>query len=592
MPNEKEIQELARELDTQASAQAKLDMVADDLLLRQGPLQVGAPAHAKVRRISTGIAELLVSQRFDLHSTTPRITANSPDKTMDKNKEEIEAGIAGCWMLAPGEVDVWLDQVWDVDTIGRGWSFICYDPSKWGSKEFYPYETDDPKEVEEDKKRRYDLKASRFPIIWRYVDPRCIRWTKGERGQPDQVIEKLTMTAREARRAYGIDTDRAGDRDTIEILRYGDDQYVCTVAVVGKNPVIAKEQWEHGMGINPYLLARGRRRAPGDLFHGPLYHPQDLIQASDAMLSDAHYNAQLATRAAIIAETDVDAPVDAEGGSVPVKLQPETITALPPGVSLKTLDAPRTNVDVMNLQGLYQGLIFQNNISNALRGITQSGQSGALFNSSVAIAQRAHTPDGSLLERAAVGAAQRFLAAICAMGDDVPIRFSANQKAYNVTLNENKVKGWERELQATIEFGVPFNQNAQAELARLVTQGTPDNPALVNRQTAMEQYLNIANPADNERRIRIDMLTSMLLEPAFQIAVANFMRNATDVPSGLEEEVGALPPAVQQAIMVRRQRSAQQTGQNGGGQVARSAANSLREGVAPQPYDIGAPGAV
>lgn len=586
-----EIVDLAARLRREGALQSEEDEKVAALLQRRAILETGQNANdaAKkdkpdIRRYSTGLTGKIVNQYFSLFTSTPYPKAFPLSTKEDDESSEVENGLLGSMRLGSQYEPVWEDADFDFCWSGRGWTFVCRSPSRWGDTEYMQ----GPDEPDEDFAERYEqMKRDNFPIIWRYVDCRDV-WPTFDplTGEVDEVVEIKKLTYREVRRNYPtyIKPEKAKDEESIECVYYADRYWVVT-AIGGDNPQIVRE-WKHNMGMNPYVLMEMPKKAPrqpGLRWQGVMYHHRDLMDLLDGLISDTAYNFKRATRAQPVLETDADSPIDAEDRNK-IKIAPDEPIALPPGMRMKMLDPARTNVDGLALWDRCYSVVTQDILTPVLQGQLMSG-TGANYNTTAQFAQRQHNPEIEALKRAAVGVYRRFLRSIELMDEPVPIFYSDTDKAYEIELDPKKVGKWGRRLIARLELSIPLHEGALVEQAILLTR--PDHQ-LMPRETAMERYLRDENPSMSEHRIRLNRLTEALLGPALQISSRRFAQSLIDVPPNLQKEVSQLPAPVQRGLgfgeplVVPGQQPIPSNGN-----IARGAANQLRAGQLPGEYDVG-----
>jgi hypothetical protein len=432
-------------------------------------------------------------------------------------------------------------------------------------------------------KRRKRMKEDTMPILWRYVDARNVWPVRKINGDIDKVVEHLVLPARTARQSYpGVDLGKMGDRENVDIYIYADCETITTV--VGTKTPQEATSFEHGLGCNPYVFAESPKSAPSSdsmQWRGVLYHTKDIIDAEDALISDAHYNIRMAIAAAykVLKSTETEF-VDPTAAPLKIDIKPRgVIDNLPPGWDVQALDPARTNVDLFQLLGYYGSLINSVAIQPVLFGAIQSGQSGTLYNTAAQFAQNQYGPSTEQLERAARAIGKRMFRSIEAFGEEVPIYYTqADGNTYSCELGPKDVEGWDNRIQSRIQLAIPMNENAQMEIFRLATD--PANP-LSSWETAASRWGGIENPVEEWERIADNQVDRALMQEIINLVKENFIGEAAAPGNDVNQQVQGLPPALQQALAIYMQNGAT------GGQNARTMANTVRQGVPQNPSDTG-----
>lgn len=559
-----EIAELAQQLEQEYAPQRDEDERIAAILQRTHEVTTGN--RDPVKKIVTGYAGLIFQQDFSLLTSTPFLRVNSPKPSLDREAEKLEAALAGIWTLSQGLEDVWLQMVADFVWSGRGWSKVYPAPQFWAGDAFRRRKGESDQEYLE---RIQEMKVEDFPIVWKYVDCRGTWPVFDARGDLDQVVEVREMTARALERAYGYKTNTSS---RLKVIDYADDTQTAVVVIDG-GPILLR-QWEHNLGMVPYVLAQSQPQAPrtsGFRWHGVLFQSKDLLVELDGLISDIRFNIKRATRAQQVFKLNLEerrraAPEKA--GPEVIEYQPLKPIVLNLDEDVRELEPARTNLDAYRLVEIITALFRETAIRSVLLGALRSGQSAVGYNTAAQFAQRQYGPHIRALEKAAVRAGRLFLRAVQALSQEaepisgelerIPILYTGPRgNTYRLEIGAQDVKGWERTIQARIDLAIPVNELADLQAARIATD--PSNP-LLSRSHAMARWLHVENPEEERDRILQDQVEQALIKPLQQLMLQEGLQILSE-PEGdvaeISQRLAGLPPAVQQAIRAHAERLGQ-----------------------------------
>lgn len=596
--NARDIFELANELEGDFGNQRALDT----LVLRQYlqthvvETEIPDPKNANVVRpkpVGSGYAALVVNQDVSFLSGTPFLRINAPDAQHEKKAAMLEAALGGIWILSQGADPVWTRGIKDLALFGRCWWNIYPNPKAWAGINF-DHEEDEPDE--DYLERVASAKRDNFPIIWRYVESRNTWPTFKANGELDMVIEVRSMTRHQINSAYGAGSvsedqkHRYGPRDTIKVIEFANSEK-CQTVVAAAQPVTVYE-FSHKMGVNPYVMAQMPPPPPnehGYRWTGASFDLRYSVEEMDGRLADINYNIRKATRAQPVIKYDPEQRAmspDMAGEPPKIDIAPDKPIALWNTEDISYLSPAQTNMDVYRFLEIVTGFARESSIRPVLSGALQSGQTGVLYNTAVQLAEKDFGPTLDNLKTAAQQIGVRFLRSVRMISeefsdldasDKIPIVYIGKKgESYRLELGAKDVRGYDNLIQARLSTGTPTNEQAQVAAARLATD--PNNP-LMSVETAMQRFLGIEDPIAELERINIGSMVRRIMEKLGDVAAERALGLVQSAPpdDALMQRIGALSPAAQQAV----QAHASSLGQNlnGGGQVARSAANSVRTGV-------------
>lgn len=595
--NEKEIDELATQLEKDFNSQKTNDTTDKDIIRQKHVIDAQKDVKLQARAVGTGYGKLVSAQNRSYLSAAPFIAYTAPRDTLKAYAEELEGATQEMWKLS-GAWLAWLRSIRDVVDVGRGWLLIHSLPKLWTGPEWSQNGEDD----KEFKDRLNDLKLDNFPVVAQHVDVRNTWPTFTLKRELDQVVSIGEMTVRQIKKAYpDISIGDKKETEKLKVISYADHSHMTTVIAkhggvkgIGATPAQLAKTWEHGMKMNPFVLMEAPPLSENDegvIWEGSVAALKYLIPEMDGALTDMRLNTRKAARAQRVFSFDL---ADRRESMPEAKSNADLITITPDGdivldikERIDLLGASPTNPDIPGFLGIARSFTQENAIRPSLLGISENAsESGIEYNTKSQIAQNDFGPAIDFLSSAAENVAKHFIASLISFSetfkdigvedDKIPLSYvdskGISKKMYLVA---SDLKGWDRRLQAKIELQIPVNRNQQIVTARLAADA---KDGVMSMETAMELYTPIANPLEEMRKRDLDKIRAALVNQRVQAAeqVAFQVAGAPANADILAQDFAALPETVKQGI----QMAAQAQGQTVPGDPnARAAANTAREGM-------------
>lgn len=588
----REIDELAEHQKRQFSRQRDDDIRDKDIIRQKHVIDAQKDKKLQVRPVGTGYGKLVSAQNRSYLSAAPFIAFTAPRDTLKAYAEELEAAIQQIWGLS-GAWLAWLRSIRDVVDVGRGWLLIHHLPKLWTGPEWEQGDSSDREFTD----RLTELKLDNFPVVARHVDVRNTWPIFTLKRELDQVVEIRQMTARQLEEAYNSRFGLEEDTERVRVIVYADHTHMRTVIAKhgGMGPfggVPAQEAtapWEHGMGMNPYVLMEAPPLAENDegvVWEGSVAALRHLIPEMDGALTDIRHSGRKSARAQRVFELDLESrreqtPKKSNADLIPITPDGDIVLSL--GEKVNLLGAAQANPDLAGFLGIARSFTQENAVRASLLGIAENAsESGVEFNTKSQIAQNDFGPAIDFLSVAAENVARHFLSSIIAFSetfadigltDTIPLSFVDSKGISKKTnLVAKDLKGWDKRLQAKISAQIPINQNQQIMTARLAAD---PQGGVMSLETAMELYTPIANPQEERRQRDLDKMKTALVEAWVQAAQQQAAKIAAQPANSdiLAQDFAALPPSQQQAVQMAAQAQGQTVPE------ARGQANTVREGM-------------
>ena len=608
MLNAKEIEELADHLDKQFDQQTKNDKLDQAIIRQQHVIEAQKDPKRNVVAVGTGYGKLVRSQNFSFLSSRPFVAFNAPRDTLKEHAEMLEAANQGVWKLS-GAYLAWLRAIQDVVDVGRGWLLTHALPQFWKGLDFSQRPNEPDKEYLD---RLDDLKLANFPIVVRHIDVRSTWPTFTLKRELDQVVSIGEMTVRQAEIAYGSRFGREKDTEKVKVITYADHHVMETVIAkhggvmgVGDTPTeFAKESWEHGMGMNPFVLMEAPplpENNEGVVWEGSIASLRYLVPEMDGALTDWRHNTKRNTHSNMVLNLDLE---ERKGSAPDGTANADLITIGPDGRIVLDLEekifdyaGSQTNPDIPGVISAMRSFTQEGAIRPALLGILeQAGDSGVRYNTGAQLAQKQFGPALDYLSVAAENVTRHLFASIIAFSetfkdigledDKIPIYFvDSDGISQRKKLSSSDVKGWADRSQAKLELAIPLQENAEIMTARLAADPVG---GVMSLETAMERFAHIANPLEEIRKRDLDKIRAALVEQRVQ-AASQVAFNIAAAPANsdiLAQDFAALPDTVKQGIQMAAQAQGQTVPES------RGQANAVRTGRGQAPSQTAATGGV
>ena len=592
--NAKEIDELATHLEGEFGNQSKNDTTDKDIIRQQHVIDAQKDKKLQVRPVGTGYGKLVSAQNRSYVSAAPFIAYTAPRDTLKWYAEQLEAATQAMWGLS-GAWLAWLRSIRDVVDVGRGWLLIHHLGKLWKGPEWERRDESDKEFTD----RLDELKLANWPIVAQHVDVRSTWPTFTLKRELDQAVSISQMTVRQAEIAYGSRFGREKDTDKLKVITYGDHHVMETVIAkhggvmgFGGTPAeFAKESWDHGMGMNPFVLMEAPPLSENDegvVWEGSVAALRYLIPEMDGALTDLRHSGRKSSRAQRVFSLNLEerraSMPDAKSNADLISFTPDGDIVLDLKEAINLLGAPQANPDNQLFMGIARSFTQENAIRPSLLGISENAsESGIEYNTKSQIAQNDFGPAIDFLSEAAKNVARHFLASLIAFSetfkdigvedDKIPLSY-VNSKGISkkTDLSASDLKGWDKRLQAKIELQIPVNANQQIVTARLAADPVS---GIMSMETAMELYTPIANPLEEMRKRDLDKIRAALVEQRVQ-AAQQIAQQIASTPANadiLAQDFAAQPESVKQGIQIAAQAQGQTVPE------ARGEANRAREGM-------------
>lgn len=609
-PNAKDIQDLALDRRNRVNGQqSKLDEEAVQQYLQTYSLSLYDPQQNKdtrgesdVKGVGTGMVGFLTDQDVSvLHSKPWDTVLGLGGKTADDHASgKLEPWLnTAIWLGARG-IKVWDKGVLDLRLVGRFWSKVLPAPQLLAGDELQELVEELNKLVDrgasqelikEQNEKIDEWNLNNPAIVWRYVSPKgtfavyddmgrseTVEWRKVDR----QVIEHLLGSVPEDLKTHEI-----------EIIEYGNDKFVATILPgeggmipIGKRRAdFLKAPWEHGLGVNPYVLIEGDPMPDNDngwFYRGAGFHMRKMLPAVDEIMSDLRTNFHTDTISPAVFESDIDARVKHGLEEKEIEVNPNENLKLLLGEKAYRFPTPEVNPDALRFVGMAQTFANQQGLYRpALTGAMLSGQSAVGLEESRQIATAELKVPHAALEQGFADVGERFFRAVISLARDFPDTFSeitvrkADEKNQSkaITVGPKDVKAYILLVRGHVELGIPQNEGLNVNNAIAATN--PQHP-LVSDDTARGRWLGDKNPTEEGNRIIAQQLvnagTQVLAQVLLQRLQLGVQQMGAQGVEQLQQRAEQLPLEAQQAI--------QGSGILEG--VLRSGANTRQAGVPQQ----------
>lgn len=532
-------------------------------------------------------------------------------------------GNTAVWLSARG-VKVWDKGNLDLVNVGRFWSKVLPAPQFWAGEEL------EKKAVvlndlvkrgasEEEIKRAKDDIAewksipANWPIAWIYVSPRGTWPIYDERGIAE-VVEIRKMSRDSVEEYFGTVPDDLKDKDDIDVIEYANDIHVATVLPsqegivgaakrlvgAGRESKFLKEPWEHGLGVNPYVLIEGIPLPDNDegwTWRGGAFHMRHLMPAVDEVMSDyrtsVHRNTITPYFVKVNLEERAAHGIEEEGIDVKANETVKMYCGAGWDEDAGIFPVPAVNPDALRFVDMAQAFAAIGGLDRpALTGQTSSGQAAVTLETARQIATGELKIPHASLEEGFAAIVERHLRAVTALSERYPnalqeitVRVEDKEhKSKPISVGPKDVKGYEHLVRGKIKLNIQINEGANVTNARMSTD--PQHPMLSD-VSALQRYYDHENPVEELDRIAEQRFTQGLIE----ISLTMLQRRATggmeamgaEGLATLVEQTGSLPLAAQQAMAMSYGGNPPPGMMEG---IARTQANVTRAGRGQQPSEL------
>ena len=557
-PDPEAIQKLAKEKGEEFQTQeTKLDKKATEQYLGTDRKSLYSPkgegrnvqGQENLRAVASGLLGFMTDQDVSVLHTKPFdhiLAMGGPDA--DKHASgKIEPWVNTAVWIGTGGVKVWDKGVLSLQNVGRFWSKVLPAPQLWAGDKLESliaslnrlHESGaSTEEIERVKEEIADYKANpaNFPIRWIYVSPKGTWPNPDERGIAEVVeTRKISSTVVEDKLGR-LPEDLKGKKD-IEVIEYANDVWVATVipsqgglmaavgrAVgVGRDPIFLAEPWEHGLGVNPYVLIEGNPlpdNEDGYTWRGGTFHMMNLLPVVDEVLSDFCTNVHNETVSPPFVMVNLEGRVAAGIEDRTIEVNPNETVKMYTGQGWKEeagrFPTATVNPDALRVIDMVMQFAAIGGLNRpALAGIAPSGQAGVTLETARQIASgELKIPHNSLQDGfAEIGS--RFLRAVSALGkrypaiyDEIAVRVEDKEhKSKAISVGPEDTRGYEHLVRGEVQLNIPVNEGMNVTNASIATN--PNHP-LLSDASALTRYYRHADPQEEGDKIFAQQLMEEL----------------------------------------------------------------------------------
>lgn len=581
----KDIQEMATDLRNRVNGnQRVLDKEAVEQYLQTYSLSLYDPKQNKdtrgesdVKGVGTGMVGFLIDQDVSvLHSRPWNTVLGLGGKTADVHASgKLEPWLNTAVWLGTRGIKVWDKQVLRLRTIGYTFSKVLSAPQLLTGDELEELVEDLNKLIDreaseglikEQNEKIDEWKLNNPAIVWRDVGrntyavyddmglSEVVEWRKVDR----YVVESLLGK---------VPGDLKGRE--IEIVEYANDTHVATLlpgeggfVPVGKRPPeFLKQPWEHGLGINPYVLMEGDPVPENDngwKYRGAAFHMRKMLPAVDEVMSDLRTNFHADTISPPMVKSDIEMRVKHGLEEKQIEINPNETVNLLKDEEAGRFPTAQINPDALRFVSLAQTFANQSGLFRpALTGAMKSGQSAVGLEESRQIATSELKVPLASLEQGFADVGERFFRAVISLARDFPGTLSeitvrkADEKNQSkaITVKPSDVKAYIHLIRGQVELGIPTNEGLLINNAKAATD--PQHP-LVSDDTARARWLADKNPTEEGNRIIAQQLVQAGTQALAQVLLQRLQLGIGQMGAQgiqqLQQRAEQLPQAAQQAI--------------------------------------------
>ena len=575
-----EIQELATDLRHRVNGrQNNLDNEAVQQYLQTYSLSLYDPKENKdtkgesdVKAVGTGMVGFLIDQDVSvLHSKPWNTVLSLGGKTADQHASgKLEPWVNTAIWLGTRGIKVWDKQVLRLRTIGYTFSKVLPAPQLLAGDELEELvdelnELTDEEAIKAQNEKIDEWKLNNPAIVWRdaptsyavYDDmgrSETVEWRKVER----QVVESLLGK---------VPGDLKGRE--IEVVEYANDEFVATLlpgsgGVVGfgkREAEFLKAPWEHGLGVNPYVLIEGDpvpENEQGWFYRGAAFHMRKMLPAVDEVMSDMRTNFHAETISPGVFESDIEMRVKHGLEEKQIEANANENIRMLIGEKAYRFPTAQVNPDALKFVAMAQQFANQSGLFRpALTGAMLSGQSAVGLEESRQIATAELKVPHASLEQGFADVGERFFRAVISLARDFPDTLSeitvrkadAKNQSKAITVKPSDVKPYIHLLRGSVELAIPVNEGLNVNNALAATN--PQNQ-LVSKDSARARWLGDKNPTEEGNRIIAEQLVAAGTQALAQVLLQRLQLGVQQMGAQgieqLQQRAEQLPLEAQQAI--------------------------------------------
>jgi hypothetical protein len=532
-----------------------------------------------VKAVGSGLIGFMINQDVSVLHGTPfaSVLPLGSDKADRHASGKLEAWLnTGIWLSTNG-AKVWDTVNLDLRMVGRAWSKVLPAPQFWAGDELKELVdrlnvlVAEGGEIDEQKEKIREYKRDNWPIVWRSVSFRDTWPTRDEKGLAE-VVERAKMSRAEIEgRGFKLETQ---DKE-IEVIHWANTTHVATVIAgsggvgigsfrVGKKESqYLQEPWEHGLGVNPYVLIEGDPVPDNDFgihWISATYQMTGMVEAVDEVLSDFRTSYHRSTVAPYFVKTNL-AGRAADGIEEKVIEVKENKTVQMYTGEGWTEDAgvfpvPTVTPDALRFVGLALDFADRGGLSRPiLTGAVQSGQSAVSQETSRQIATGELKVAHESLQQGFADVGERHFRSVISLGRDSPTTLKeitvreedAEHGSKEITVSDEDVREYLRLIRGVIALNIPIDEGQAVLHAKMSTD--PSHPLLTDN-SARQRYYRHEDPVGEGDKLAEQALVQgsvSILLATLQRRLLGSIEEMGDVPA-LIEKAGSLPEAATAAL--------------------------------------------
>ncbi|MEE9149935.1 MAG: hypothetical protein V3U27_21365 [Candidatus Tectomicrobia bacterium] len=540
----------------------------------------GTRGESGVEAVGTGMVGFLVDQDVSVLGSRPWNTVlGLGGKTADLHASgKLEPWLNTAMWLGTRGIKVWEKQVLRLRLLGYTFSKVLPAPQLLAGDELEELVEDlnkliargaSEELIKEQNGKIDDWKRDNPAIVWRDVGRRTYA-VYDDMGL-SEVVEFRWIDRYVVESLMG---DLPGDLKgrQIEVVEWANDKYVGTLlrgirGVGARNAEFIKEPWEHGLGINPYVLMEGDpmpemsetpESAVGWFYKGAAFHLRNMLPAVDEVMSDLVTSFHAETIAPPLLKSDIETRVKMGLEEKEIKVDGNNAVNILLKEDAGRFPTQQINPDALRFVGMAQQFANQSGLFRpALTGAMLSGQSAVGLEESRQIATAELKIPHAALAQGFADAGGRFFRAVISLARDFPDTLAeitvrkadAENQSKAITVTPKDVKPYVLLIRGNVELAIPTNEGLQIQNA--VTATNPQHP-LVSDDTARARWLSDKNPSEEGNRLIAQGLVQAGSQILQQVLLQRFAAGVGQMGAQgiqqLQARAEQLPLEAQQAI--------------------------------------------